>query len=236
MCVFFGFGNSQLGEAVFRHHFAEDVHQRFRREHRLHETVVVDRIFGHADRHRQLNRLFPFKTGKFPVGQRIQDFAGAVGAEVGHQHRVAVFKSLIVADYGRNHEFVADFFGIRSFDRLDRVGKTFAVGHNHVVVGFFHPVPALVAVHGVETSGHGGDFDVFHGGGIFFKFGDEAGGRFRRRVAAVQKGVDVGFDAVFVQNAGQRDDVMLGRVNAARRHQAHQVAGFAVFFQFFDQF
>ena len=92
--VFFGFGNPQLGEAVFRHHFAEDMHQRFRREHRLHETIVVDRIFGHADRHRQLNRLFPFKTGKFPVGQRIQDFAGAVGADLANLVNEAALRAV----------------------------------------------------------------------------------------------------------------------------------------------
>ena len=49
MSVFFGFGNTQLGQPVFGHHFAEYVGQSLRRKHRVHKTVVVDRIFRHAD-------------------------------------------------------------------------------------------------------------------------------------------------------------------------------------------
>ena len=61
------------------------------------------------------------------------------------------------------------------------------------------------------------------------------GARARRRVAAVGEGVHHRRDAGAMQDLRQRDRVVLMRMHAARRHQAHQVAGAARRLQLADQ-
>ena len=109
MRVLFGFGNSQLGQPVIGNHFAQNIGQGFRRIHCMHKTLVVDRIFGHADGIRQLNGLFAGKAAEFGVCQRIKDFPGAVGAEIRHQNGIAVGNSLIIPDNAGNDKFVGYF-------------------------------------------------------------------------------------------------------------------------------
>ena len=235
MRVFFGFGNAQLGQAVIGNDLSENVMQRFGAEHGFHETVMVNRVFGHTDRHGESYLFLALKAAEFLIGQSIKNFTGAVGAEVGHQNSIAVGATLIIANHAGNDEFVGNTGLIRSFNRFLNRGIAFAGSRNNVVVSGFDAVPALVAIHGVKASGQRGNTNIFHLFDRIFKIGQKTFGRRRRRVAAIQESVNLGSDAVFIKNAGQSNNMVLARMHAARRHQSHQMAGFAAGFQLFNQ-
>ena len=82
--IFFGFGNTQLCQAMLGNDFTKDVVQNFGAKNRFHKPAMIDRIFRHADTFGKMNNFFAGKTIKLVVSQRIQNFAGTIGAEVAH--------------------------------------------------------------------------------------------------------------------------------------------------------
>ena len=102
-----------------------------------------------------------------------------------------------------------------------------ALGVDQAVIGERHPLPALVAVHRVVAAADRGDLDVaaaFDGGQ---EVADEALGRARRGVAAVEQGMDADRDAGGGEQPRESRQLALMRMYPAGRHQPHEVAGAA---------
>src|SRR5690606_20071452 len=85
-------------------------------------------------------------------------FAGAVGAEVHEDHRVAVLDLDRFADAGGFDEFIALVAGIGRFQTGHRrVGAVFGNTVDDQVVGGGYAVPAVVAVHGEVAADDAGN-------------------------------------------------------------------------------
>ncbi len=193
MRIFFGFRNAQLFHARPGNNFAKDIWQHLRRIDRIHIFRMVGRIFDHAGLYGEFDRGATVKAVKVRCANGGQNFARAVGAEIGHQKPVAIFHAIIIANHGRQNEFIR---GIGIIGRLDRGFGTFggaAIGVilalHHREVGLADTFPAVVAIHRVITPGDGHDFNIgiANQGAEFFK---EFGCTFGRGIAAIQIGMD----------------------------------------------
>ena len=127
MRVFFRFRDTQLSQSGIGNDFAENVAQLFGRKDRFDKTVVIDGILRHADDSGEINRFGTFEFVEFRIGQRVHDFACTVGTEVREQQSVAVIHAVIIADNGRQDEFVVNFLFIGS------VNGFFGRVHTHAV-------------------------------------------------------------------------------------------------------
>ena len=106
MRIFLGLRHAQLRAAGVRHHFAEDVGERLRREDRRHELVELVGVLRHADGGGEADEALAREAGKIRIEHGAENFAHAVGAEVEAQHAVAVCHAAIVADHRRDDELV----------------------------------------------------------------------------------------------------------------------------------
>ena len=94
------------------------------------------------------------------------------------------------------------------------------------IVGFFDALPTVVAVHGPEAAGHGGDAAVAELADLGLNLREVAEGARRRRVAAIGEGVDkhaVASDAVGLGLREQAVEVFQHAMHAAIGDDAHQV-------------
>src|ERR1051325_2527300 len=107
--------------------------------------------------------------------------------EVKEDERVVLFDLAPVRPLGREHgdrlhEFVGDAFGVEAAHGLERVLRLHADALGHQVDAALHALPALVAVHRVVAPDDRRQVRLL--GEVFL-------GGLRRRVAAVEDGVDV---------------------------------------------
>ena len=183
-------------------------------------------ILDHAQRGGEGRDAGAGETVEGGVEQGLEDLAGAVGAEVGHDDGVAIGHTGVVADDSWDDELVAGVGGVGLIDGGGGVGRGGAVGVDQGVVGEGDTVPPLVAVHGVVAAGHGGDADVRRGEGGE-EIIHEAAGALRRGIAAVEEGVDGDGHAGAGDGVGDGGDVVLHGMDAAGGNQAHEVGGAA---------
>ena len=101
------------------------------------------------------------------------------------------------------------------------------------LVGTGHPLPAVVAVHGVVAAGDGGDARALGQAGA--QGLDVAPGRFGRHVAPVGDGVDDDLDALGGDDAGGLQHVPDVSVHPAVGDDPHQVRPPAAGLQLFDE-
>ncbi len=160
------------------------------------------------------------------MGERTGEGAGAVGAEVEEVHHVVVAYALGVAfaeDAGLE-EFVRSAFSIAR-------GGVFGGGaaalltttqHDGVPTNL-HAVPALVAIHGVESTDHGSNLGTVGSHGIL-ELLQETSAALGVCVTTVRDGVneDV-FHACFSGDTDETDEVVDVGVYTAVRNQTHEV-------------
>ena len=224
--VFFGLGDAQLGEALFGQILAHDMGEGLGLEGHLH-VGHGDVVLGEADVvHRQAAQA-ALKAGEGVVDKGAGDLPRAVGAEVEEDHGVARRNPAALAGDGGDHELVGHAGGIAFFHDLHRAALV-ALAVYEGGVGLFHPVPAVVAVHGVVAAGDGGDFAHAQLGELLLELLDVALAGIGRDVAAVHDGVHVQLGGAQVLCQVQQAEQMLDvAVHAARGEKAHQMDGFA---------
>ncbi len=223
-----------------RHRLAQPHPDGRGRKQRLEEGLERGRIVDHADGVGELHHPGAIEAVEPGIEQRRQDLAGTVGAEVEHQQAVAVLHAGVAVDHRRPHEFVVEARGVALVHRLGgracALGLAFLdTGIDHGVVGKRHALPALVAIHRIVAAGDGGKAD----GQAWFQSGLDMPQALmraaRRHVPSVQEGVDPDRNSGACDAIGQRDEMVLMRMHAARRGKAHQMAGAAGLLQGRDQ-
>ena len=157
-----------------------------------------------------------------------RQLAGAVVAEVVEDDGVAFLhlgqrSAGGVGDDDRLDEFVGHIGVIGRLDALDGGLESRALALDQQVVGLFHAVPALVAVHRIEAAADRSDLARGFGH-LALELLEEALAAARVGVATVHKGVDVNLlQAVFLRDAEELIHVLQGGVHAAVGGEAHQV-------------
>ncbi|MNP10208.1 hypothetical protein D3C76_1023490 [compost metagenome] len=226
MGVFFGFGDAQLGLAVFRQVVAQHVFQAAGGEGRRCRNAGG--VLGQHDETGQFWLAGTLEFTEVVFDEHAGQFAGAVGAEVHEHHGVAVFDLHRLTDGGGFDELVALATRVRGLQAfLGGGGVEFAMAVDDQVVGLGHTVPTVVAIHGEITADEAGDAAFAQGleGGV--QQFDRRLRAFRRGIAAVEEGVQVDFfSAALGGQFGHGDQVILVAVHAAIGQQAHEVHGF----------
>ena len=126
------------------------------------------------------------------VHQGAGDLPGPVGPEVEKDDAVVVGDgALAVADHGL-HELVGDPGGVGGLHSGRGIGVgDGALAVDHGVIGLLHPVPALVAVHGVVAAHDRGDLPHADLGALLYGLGHEVLAAGGRHIPAVQERVDI---------------------------------------------
>ena len=229
MCVFFRLGNAQLSHAHLTEIFAKAIADAHPGEGHLHmgHCGVIFRVAHEGD-----GKILTGKAIKIRVHQSPGDLPGPVGTEVEEYYTVVIRDGTLgVTDHGL-HKLVRDAggIGVLHSGHGHRV-KMGALPIHHSVIGLLHPVPALVAVHGVVPAHHSGDLShadltaLLHG--LSHKLHAGGGGH----IPSVQKGVDIDPLQAFVPGQLQKGEEMLDvGVDTAIGKKAHQVQGGSLFF------
>ena len=227
--VLLRFGNAQLRLAHLGKVLAHGHVQRLRRigqQHVRHRRVVL----GHAHIRQREEAALARKALEVGIYEGAGNLAGAVGAEVEEHHRIVGLHHAVFVNDGGQHEFVGQVLArlvhhlVGILDGLHRVGSLNALAKHHGVVGFFHALPGVVAVHGVETAHHGGHLAHAQLVHLVHQFLHVLPAGIRRHVAAVEQAVHVHFfKAVALGHLQQAVEVPGVRMHTAGRHQANQV-------------
>ena len=117
MRIFLGFRHAQLRAMRVGDDLAEDVGKVLRREDRRHQSVELFAVLRHTDSGGNLHRPLARETIEGGIEHRAQNLAHAVGAEIEAQHAVTVLHASVIADHGRQDEFVVDLVGVGIGDR-----------------------------------------------------------------------------------------------------------------------
>ena len=154
MSVFFSFGDAQLGFVIFRHPFAEGVHQRCRRISTGDFNVCG--VLGQHDEI-EVNHFLTGKSVEIGVNEGAGDFASAVGTEVHENQRIAVFHGRIGLAFSANngcfHEFIVFIACISGLQaRNGGIGLELAFRQSHQIVSLLNAIPTVVAIHGVVAA------------------------------------------------------------------------------------
>ena len=227
MGIFLGLGEAKLAQAGAGHDLADGVRERRPRHQGGEQTGQGDAVIAHAAGAGHGNPAAALEAVEGGLEQGAEELAHAVGAEVGHQHRVPVAHAAIAADHARRHELVAFAGGVGLVDGRRQVGGALAVALGDGLIGARHPLPALVPIHGEVAPAHRGELEPGPARYLVQQRLGEAAGALGRSVAAVEEGVETDRHAGLGQVSGERRDVPLMGVDAARRDQAHEVAGAA---------
>ena len=160
------------------------------------------------------------------------EFARAVGAEIHEDDAVSVLHLHRVANDRGFDEFVRFVPGISIVQAFDGgLGAEFRLALGEQVIGRLYPQPAVIAVHGVIAADNRSDLADFQGVDLVLQALQVDFRALGRRVAAIQKGVQVDFfQAEFGRHFDHGVDVVFVAVNAAIRHQAEYVQGAIVAF------
>ena len=179
-------------------------------------------VLGEADE-AHLREDRPVEALEGGVGEGARQLSGAVGAEVEEDHRIPVDDARGRDDRG-NDELVVHLRGVRGGDGGRRTVRGHAFAEHEGLPGRFDAVPSVVPIHGVVAAHdrrHPADTDA---GQLGFERLDVPKATSRRRVAPVEEAVhgDVG-RAAACRHLHERVEVLLVTVDAARRHEPHQV-------------
>ena len=221
MGVLLGLGDAQLVLAGSCQKLAQRVAQILGGEQHGMETVQLGRVFAHAQSGGEAGAPLALEAREIGIEEGRHELAHPVGAEIGHQQPVAVAHAVIAADRRGLDELIALAALIAGQHRRIGARGPLACCFDQSLIGQRQSLPALVAVHGVIASAHGGDRDAG-------RLGGESGKKFpralRRGIAPVEEGVDQDLDPGGGQQARQRRHMGLMGMDAAGREQAHQMA------------
>ncbi len=231
MGVFLCFGDAQLGLALLRHVFAKAIGKLFGRVGA--GSFDVRRILGQHHEVGQFGVLLALESVEVLLHKGAGHFPGTVGTEIHEQHRVTIVdRSLGLArsvDPGWRYKLVVFPALISLFQPGYRIGRSELRGAlGHQVVGRFHAVPAVVAIHGIVAAhdrGNAADAEALQfGRGLLQGWFCAAG----RHVTAIEEGVDVNFlRATCGGKFGSGNNVVFVAVYTTGRHQTHEMNGSA---------
>ncbi len=188
-------------------------------------------VLGHRD-HQQVAgrgpavRRRPVERREVGVGERVDELASPVRAEVDVDDRVAVAQHAVHAvDYRRHHELVRLAAGIGAFDRGRRRRGMLPHPVHDRVVATFGALPALVPVHRPVAPAHRCDPGVgMHGAEARLQLAHEPERRARWRVPAIEQGMDADRrHARPGRQLDQRHEVAIVGVDPTGPDQAHRV-------------
>ncbi len=223
----------ELCESVLGEIFAEGVLHVFLRIENVH-ALEGSVVRSHAVVLQAGNGVHAF-FGHVLLSEHDGKFLGAVVAVVEEDDNVAFLDASVYVGINEGfHELVGVLVVfavavVAALHAFNHVGHLAALAFNELVVGNLHTVPALVAVHGVETTNDAGDVCTVCVT-YFLKVGNEAFAALGVGVAAVHEAVNVGVFgyAVFFGNLHEFEEVLEGGVNATGRGEAHEVESLAV--------
>ncbi|CRX28632.1 hypothetical protein PAERUG_P54_1_London_24_VIM_2_04_13_05103 [Pseudomonas aeruginosa] len=227
MGVLLGLGDAQLGLAMLGQVLAEDVGQRLRREGAGRRDAR--RVLGQHDETCQLRGSFAGELIECRLDEGAAQLAGAVGAEVHEDHRVAILDPHRFGA-GRDHrggldEFVALAAGVGGLEGCHRgVGGELGLAVDNQFIGGLDAVPAVVAVHREIAADDRGDAALAEPGEGGVETLQRRLRAFRRGIAAIQEGMQV--DLAGAAPGGHlrhRHQVVFMAVYAARGEQAEDV-------------
>lgn len=173
----------------------------------------------------------------------LREHARAVGAEIEEEDAVVVVDRItgafLVEEHDRFEVLVDDALRVEFLDNFGRFARSvfrraFAVKDR--LLDFFESVPVVVTVHGIETSGGGGDETDAKVVDHILEFFEIGGGAFRSGVAAVGEGMngDSG-DTGSLGSVEESIEMLRVAVDAARREQAFDMQYRVVFFDMIEQ-
>ena len=141
--------------------------------------------------------------------EHVSELASAVVAEVDEDDDVALLDgALHLGVVDRLDKLVGHTLGVALVHGLQQVVGLLALALNEQVVGLFHAVPTVVAVHGVETSHDAGDVCVVLVAALQHLL-NEALAALRVAVAAVHEAVHVGLlQAILLRDLEQLEEVV----------------------------
>ena len=221
MGVFLGLGQTELGQPLLGHPFAQGVHDIALGVGGGDVIAVGCGIFHHPQHGRPLRALASVKAIKPRLAKRRQNLPRAVGAEVEAEHPVAILGPLIAADHRGGDEFIRFALDIRRRHCRRSVRRHLALGVHHRLIGAGNTVPAVVAVHRPIAPDHGGHR---HTGGQFDhqRIDKFRSGR-RRHIAPVGDRMQRHRHAMRCNGAAGRDHMAQMPMHPAIRHNAHQM-------------
>ena len=166
----------------------------------------------------------PVKAVEILILECADDLPHPVRAEVEEDQRIAVFDPPQVGSLGRQHrdrlhELVGHALLVKPPYRLQRLLRLRADTERHQVVTALHALPSLVAVHREIAADDGGEMRA-----RAEQLAQVLLGRLRRRVAAVEDGMDEdSLRAERVRRVDQLVQMRLQRVHAAIGQQPHEM-------------
>ena len=226
MRVFLRLRDAELALAGLGDRLAEGVVHQFLVEEDVHagERGVVRSQAAIIERDR-MHSLF----GHVALRQHGGQLAGAVVAEIVEDDGVAFFHLRQrcaggVGDYDRLDEFVGHVGVIGGLDALQGGSERGALAFDQQVIGLFHAVPALVAVHRIEAAADGRHLagGLLH---LLLQLFHEAVTAARVGVAAVHEAVDESAvaDTRLLRLGEELVEVLQAGVDAAVRAEAHEM-------------
>ena len=225
MGVLLGLGDALLAQTGGAHHLRE---QTLELPGRVGDGERIVRVvLGH--RHelevRRAATLEPVEVGQ---GQRGDELAHAVGAEVEAQHSVAVLHPSLrgIPDAAGLDELVPHVVPVGALDRLSRRIEGLTDSSDKQIEGARNALPALVAIHSVVATDHRNDAPDPGIGDVLLERAHVVDARTGRSVATVEQRVHA--DLVRIQPAlgrhlEQRPQVEIARVHPTVGDQTHEV-------------
>ena len=169
-------------------------------------------------------------VGHILLSEHLGKFLSAVVAEIDEDHHVALFnKTVYTGVMDRLDELVGNAFVIAFLHGFHHVLSLLALSGYDEVVGFLHTLPALVAVHGIETAHDAGNGGIVLGAAV----GDllnEALTRLGVGVASVHEAMNehLILQAELLTHLDELEKMIEAGVHATVGGQSHQVELLAV--------
>ena len=233
MRVLLRFGYSELLNALLGEIFAQGVRISFRLERHVQPVVESDVVLRERHVAGVQKALLARKLVKVGIDEGTGYLPCPVGTEVEEDNAVAFVHGgnglAAFGNDGGNYEFVGNALVVAVLHSLHGVGFYDAFAVRKRGVRLFHPVPDIVAVHGVESAAYGGYPAESHPVKLLLQFFDIALARLRRDVPAVHEAVDIHVvQPHLLCHFHQSVQVGVVRVHAAVGHESHYVQFFAV--------
>jgi len=211
--ILLGLGGMELSETVLREIFAQGVlYVLLGEEHR--DVLEVGVVGSHGEVVQVVDGVHTL-VGEVLLGEHLRQLFGTVVAEVEEDHHVALaYRAIDRGIVDGLDKLIGHALGITFLHSLNHVGGLFAGSFHQQVIGFFHPVPPLVAVHRVESSDDAGDMRAV-GRANLLHFLDESLAALGVGVAAIHEAVNVNIvQTIFLANLDELIQMVEARVHA----------------------
>ena len=191
MWIFFCLRNTDLFLSCFGYNLTQGVYQ---------VVFIEDYVYTHkgvviiSHRHIMQVELIHVLLMKILLGQCHCDFPSTIRTEVEAQNHISVFygsqwEAIAVHRYNGLYKFIGDACFIRFFNGLQHIGCVITDAMHHYVIGKFHALPSLVAIHRIVSANNARNLS---GGfrNVIFKICQITNASFRIGIPAISKSMD----------------------------------------------